>query len=118
MVLQSIVKNDFGRAQTINTNMLKHLAYVDKINKDEVETKVIKQYKNGAWIEEHTTSIIITVNKSKVKRKKKLYYEEYQVTQKYKYKEDKTKPIGNRFFINVLQATKPQYKLIDSLAIA
>ena len=117
MVLQAIKNNDFGRNQTLKTDTLKHLAYIDKRNKNEVVETVIKRFKNGSWIEEHTTNIIIMVNKSKNKNKKKLFYEEYQVTQRYKYKEDETKPIGNRFFINVLQATKPQYKLIDSLAI-
>lgn len=117
MILQAIVHNDFGRKQTLKIDILKHLAYVDKRNKNEVKETVIKHFKNGSWIEEHTTNIIITVNKSKDKKKKKLCYEEYQVTQRYKYKEDKTKPIGNKFFISVLQATKPQYKLIDRIAI-
>jgi len=117
MILQAIMNNDIGRNQTLKTDTLKHLAYINKINNDDINKTVIKRFKNGSWIEEHTGNIIVTVNRLKDKNKKKLFYEEYQVIQRYKYQVDKTRPIGNGFYIKVLHATKPEYKLIDRLAI-
>lgn len=120
MIAQAIMRNDKGRSQNINTNFLKHLAFVEKWNKDEVEREVVKTFKNGAWIEETTADISITVDKNRNKKgqQKKLYLEQYKVIRRTKFIEDKKIQFKNgKFFVEAIESYKPVYKLIGRVAI-
>lgn len=122
MILQSIVSNDKGSNQSLPTNTLKYLAYVEQQNKGNIETNIVKKYKNGSWIEEKQTQIVITVDKNKGKTKKrnnkKLYYQLFNVTQRSKFIEDKELQFSDgRYFVKCLDAYKPKYELLEEMAI-